>query len=372
MKILYFVNGLNYKGGIARIVVDKANYLADKFKHDVTICVANNIVESAYPLSHNVKICKFDSENRLDTGLLKKISSVLIYYKKLLKLLDKEQPDIIVNAQTQIITWILPFVCKKIPKIMEIHFSYIGMKHNIEDKNRLFQKMYFIFNKHFYKRYSRFVVLTEEDLPHWHLNNIAVIHNFTNLTTDHLSDLKSKRIICVARYHQGKKLNLLIESWARICDKNKDWKVEVFGKGPDKQKLQLQIDELGLTSSFILHDAVDDIKSEYLKSSIFALTSEYEGFALVLLEAMSMGLPICMFNVVGTSWLSNAEQAVLACDFGDIDKFTENLSLLMNDFDLRKKIRDNALKELPKYHIDHIMKQWNDLFEQCIGNYEKN
>ena len=85
-----------------------------------------------------------------------------------------------------------------------------------------------------------------------------------------------------------------------------------------------------------------------------------------------MGLPICMFNVVGTSWLSNAEQAVLACDFGDIDKFTENLSLLMNDFDLRKKIRDNALKELPKYHIDHIMKQWNDLFEQCIGNYEKN
>ena len=147
MKILYFVNGLNYKGGIARIVVDKANYLADKFKHDVTICVANNIVESAYPLSHNVKICRFDSENRLDTGLLKKISSVLIYYKKLLKLLDKEQPDIIVNAQTQIITWILPFVCKKIPKIMEIHFSYIGMKHNIEDKNRLFQKMYFIFNK---------------------------------------------------------------------------------------------------------------------------------------------------------------------------------------------------------------------------------
>ena len=76
MKILYFVNGLNYKGGIARIVVDKANYLADKFKHDVTICVANNIVESAYPLSHNVKICRFDSENRLDTGLLKKISSV--------------------------------------------------------------------------------------------------------------------------------------------------------------------------------------------------------------------------------------------------------------------------------------------------------
>lgn len=174
MKILYFVNGLNYKGGIARIVVDKANYLADKLKHDVTICVANNIIESAYPLSCNVKICKFGGENKLDTGILRKISSVLFCYKHLLKLLDKEHPDIIVNAQTQIITWILPFVRKKVPKIMEIHFSYIGMKHNIEDKNRLFQKMYFIFNKHFYKRYNRFVVLTEEDRPYWKLNNILL------------------------------------------------------------------------------------------------------------------------------------------------------------------------------------------------------
>lgn len=372
MKILYFVEGIYNKGGIARIVVDKANYLAEKLGYDVTICVLYNWKQSAYNLSHKVKVCKLDNVDSNKLSLLSKLAITFKYYSRLKTLLHELQPDIIVNAQTPGVTWVLPFICKKIPKIMEIHFSYIGMKHNIEDKNRLFQKMYFIFNKHFYKRYSRFVVLTEEDLPHWHLNNIAVIHNFTNLTTDHLSDLKSKRIICVARYHQGKKLNLLIESWARICDKNKDWKVEVFGKGPDKQKLQLQIDELGLTSSFILHDAVDDIKSEYLKSSIFALTSEYEGFALVLLEAMSMGLPICMFNVVGTSWLSNAEQAVLACDFGDIDKFTENLSLLMNDFDLRKKIRDNALKELPKYHIDHIMKQWNDLFEQCIGNYEKN
>lgn len=176
----------------------------------------------------------------------------------------------------------------------------------------------------------------------------------------------------MARYHKQKRLDLLIESWARICDKYTDWKVEVFGKGPDKQMLQMQIDELELTSSFILHDAVDDIKSEYLKSSIFALTSEHEGFALVLLEAMSMGLPICMFNVIGTSWLSNAGQVVLACDFGDTEQFARNLSMLIENYQLRLDVRNNALKELPKYHIDHIMKQWNNLFEQCIEKYGKN
>ncbi len=60
----------------------------------------------------------------------------------------------------------------------------------------------------------------------------------------------------------------------------------------------MQIEKLGLAGSFILNDAIDDVKSEYLKSSIFALTSEHEGFVLVLLEAMTMGLPICMFMLL--------------------------------------------------------------------------
>ena len=105
MKILYFINGLNYKGGMARIVVDKANYLADNFKHDVTICVANNIESSAYALSSNVKICKIGGGNEQNANVFKKTIGVIACFKKLSKLLRKIQPDIVVNAQTQIVTW---------------------------------------------------------------------------------------------------------------------------------------------------------------------------------------------------------------------------------------------------------------------------
>lgn len=167
-----------------------------------------------------------------------------------------------------------------------------------------------------------------------------------------------------------KRLDLLIEAWSKIAGKYKDWKVEVFGMGPDKAKLQEQINKLNLQSSFILNDAVDDIRAEYLKSSIFALTSEHEGFVLVLLEAIIMGLPICMFDIVGTDWASNNGKTALACKFGDINSFSNNLSELIENPELRLKLRNEALKELPKYNIDNIMSKWNKLVKQCIKNNE--
>ena len=353
---------------MARIVVDKANYLADKFHHDVTICVANDVESSAYNLSKNVKLCKIGGGNQLNANSLRKIVCCFTQIKNISRLLNEIEPNIVVNAQTQVVTWTLPFIRRDIPKIMEIHFSYLGMEYNLNDKSRLFKTLYFAVAKSIYRRYGRFVILTDEDRHYWNLKNMVVINNFTQLSTDRLSDLSSKRIICVARYHVQKRLDLLIDAWAKIHDRHNDWKVEVFGMGPDKAILQSLIDKLGLTDSFILNDAVDDVKSEYLKSSIFALTSEHEGFGLVLLEAMTVGLPICMFNIVGVGWAYNNGQTVLACDFGDTESYAKNLEKLIENPQLRVKLRNNALKELPKYSIDHIMSQWNDLFIKCCNN----
>lgn len=73
------------------------------------------------------------------------------------------------------------------------------------------------------------------------MKNITVINNFTHIATNKLSDLSSKRIICVARYHEQKRLDLLIDAWAKIHDKYGDWKVEVFGMGPDKENCKCRL-----------------------------------------------------------------------------------------------------------------------------------
>lgn len=81
-----------------------------------------------------------------------------------------------------------------------------------------------------------------------------------------------------------------------------------------------------------------------------------------------MGLPICMFDIVGTSWASNKGKTALVCNFGDTDSFSNNLSKLIENPDLRLNLRNEALKEMPKYNIDYVMSEWDTLIKQCIKN----
>ena len=81
-----------------------------------------------------------------------------------------------------------------------------------------------------------------------------------------------------------------------------------------------------------------------------------------------MGLPICMFDIVGTGWASNNGKTALVCDFGDTDSFSNNLSKLIENPDLRLNLRNEALKEIPKYNIDYVMSEWDTLIKQCIKN----
>lgn len=143
MRVLYFVTGLNYKGGIARIVVDKANYLADKFNYEIGICTINGSTVSAYKISDKIKVFCLSGKSQQSDGIIQKGLNVIRNIRNTRNAIKKFKPDIVINAQTQIITWILPFICRNIPKIMEIHFSYIGMEYNISDKGKAFKKLYF-------------------------------------------------------------------------------------------------------------------------------------------------------------------------------------------------------------------------------------
>ncbi|MCH4242512.1 MAG: glycosyltransferase [Prevotella sp.] len=368
MKVLYFINGLNYKGGIARIVVDKVNYLVSHYGHDITICTLNNSTKSFYPLSPKVKLKPFGGEKNEQNSVLGKIRKMMVIPNLIRKILNRGGYDIVVNAQTQLITWILPFICRKTPKIMEIHFSHIGMSCNIREKGKFFTFFYWMVAKQIYSKYDKFVILTEEDRTYWKLNNIEVINNFTEFKSPVPSVSKDNTILCVARYQVQKRLDLLIASWHLIFKEYPEWKIEVYGMGGDKPVLQKEIDECGMSGCFILHDAVDDIEKVYARSSIFALSSEHEGFALVLLEAMSASLPVCAFGVVGVKGIVKDGKTGLLCDYPDVKALSQNLSILINDKDLRERLGRNGHQELRKYGVDKTMQKWQNLFNQVLNH----
>lgn len=366
MKILYFINGLNYKGGIARIVVDKANSLAEVYGHEVTICTINGSISSAYPLSDKVSVIHMSQQDRQASGVIGKLKNMVWSIKDLKSTIRRVNPDVIDNAQTQVITWLLPFVARSVPKVMEIHFSRHGMSINIGG-GKIFQWLYFKIAEFTYSRYDKFVCLTEEDTAFWPCRNKMAIGNFTNVQC-RVSPLREKVIVCTARYHVQKRIDLLIDVWAKIAHNNPEWKVEVYGMGPDKVMLQQKVDEMGLHDSFILNDAVNDVSIVYERSSIFALTSEHEGFCLSLLEAMQAGLPVCAFSIIGINCaVSDGESALLA-PFGDVDAYAANLQRLIDDDLLRHRLRDNAFNRLNTFSREYIIKQWNTLFESLYRN----
>ncbi len=365
MKILYFVNGLNYKGGIARIIVDKANYLTDEMGHDVTICTLSGN-KSAYPISNRIKLVTLGINRR--RIFLSKLISIFTLTTEISKVIKIVSPDIVVNAQTEIVTWILPFIARSKSKIMEIHFSKDGMKHNVHNKSSFFKFIYWNSLKFFYSRYSRFVVLTPEDKPQWNLNNCVVINNFTQIHIDKISDVDNTNIICVGRYSTQKRLDLLIETWNKIANKYPEWNIYVYGgDGPEKKNLSKLVDTNGLNKSFHIMSACDDIASKYLESSIFISTSEHEGFALVLLEAMQAGLPICAFDIVGVKGIINHKKNGLLAPFGDTDKLANELIKLIESKQLRLQLRKESLLKLKDYTIERTMKKWEALFFECIN-----
>ena len=102
--------------------------------------------------------------------------------------------------------------------------------------------------------------------------------------------MTQKRAIAVGRLSRQKGFDMLVEAWALIEKEVPDWKLDIYGQGPLQKELQGQIDGLGLGNAE-LKGFSDDIHKEYMESSLFFLSSRYEGFVLVLMEAMATGPP---------------------------------------------------------------------------------
>ena len=181
MKLLYFTIQINMVGGLARIVIDKINWLVDK-GYDITLCNIEALdVKPAYPIDPRVKLIRGDIQTK-PGGILTRAKGVMGAVNRTKEVIQQVKPDIIINAHCPLVTWILPFVCRDIPKLVEIHQSRQGL----EVFNRQFMSPLARWGhrhaiKWIYSRYDQFVVLTNGDKEAWSCKNCIVIPNFVDL-----------------------------------------------------------------------------------------------------------------------------------------------------------------------------------------------
>ena len=379
-KIVYCTPALYSAGGVERIVSVKASYFAEKLGYDVTIIVTEGTGRTSFfPLSDKVKVVNFelDFEELWRASFLKKVYLYLKKQAKFKRLLRAElmhiRPDFTISMLRREVNFIT-HIQDGSKKIGELHVNrenYRNFEPNESNAlKNLFAKMWMQSLIRNLKRMDRLVVLTEKSKALWpELSNVVVIPDPLPFTVDKKSSLQYKRVITIGRYTYQKGYDMLLKAWAVVEKQHPDWSLAIYGMG-DRKPFEKQVYTLGLDKNRIqLNGPVDNVCKEYLNSSIFVLTSRFEGFGLVIIEAMSCGVPVVAFSckMGPDEIITNGNDGYLV-PVDDINGLSNKISSLIKNQDLRNQFGRAASENSQRYNIDKIASQWKCLFDDLINH----
>lgn len=367
MKLLYFCIQMDQLGGVAKIESEKINWLVNH-GYEVTMCdIENWEIKPAYPLDARVKIVKGDISTT-PGGVLTRLKGIIKAIARTRSIIRTEQPDVIINAHCPLVTWIIPWVCGRAMTIAEMHQSRQGLEvFNLKFMSPFGRWLHRWSIRWIYGCYDKFVCLTHEDATAWQLGNAEVIPNFTSIQNENYTSIsgrtRSNQIILLARLMPQKRIDLMIRVWEMLAKEFPDWHVKVLGEGMDRPSLEKQIAEAGLQESFLLPGGVNDVREELCQSEALCLTSEYEGFGIVLIEAMKVGVPVIAFDYVGVHDIIDDGETGYIVPFGDVEKYAGKLRTLMLSEEERRRLSSNALQSVMKFDKEEVMNQWTQLIE---------
>ncbi len=371
MKIAYTISGIYNSGGMENILLQKANYLAEELEYDVTIITTDqDSRDTFFKISPKIKTIDLGVNyyKWRHTLLWHIIKTLLKYkhYKRLKKILFEQKYDIVISLMDFDLN-LLHKIKDGSKKVLESHFS--KYRKSIASTNRLMSKIQYLransWNNTVMK-YNRFVVLTEEDRQQWkNVQNCRVIPNFITKQTAIKSQLKNKKVISIGRFTRQKGFDLLLKAWQQVVLKYPDWILTIIGGG-DKTEYECLISQLNLTKSVVLKDPTNNIEYEYIDSSLYVLSSRYEGLPLVLLEAMSFGLPIVSFKCpCGPLDIVKPEFGTLV-EPNDCESLAKAIIEWIESDQKRMQAGEIAKECVQYYQQANIMKKWDSLFNELI------
>lgn len=375
MKIVYIHANIANIGGVERILTDKMNYLSEKYKHEIYLVTCwQGKHPFAFPLSNKIRHIDLNIKSFLQYQY-RYPKRLWVKYKfnkriksRLAETIDQICPDIII-CPTNFRADIVCNLKSNAPKIIESHCakSYTGISNGAR-RNPI---VHFFLNRYlsyFYSEIKRksdaIVTLTKDDKKEWKtLGKTYIIPNFVTQIPIQHSICKNKRAIAVGRLTYQKGFDQLILVWEIVHKNHPDWKLDIYGCGELKNSLQQQIKDAGLEDSVTIYPPTHDIYSKMQESSIFVFSSRYEGFGLVLIEAMVNGIPCVSFNCpYGPSEIIQHGNNGYLVDNGNIQDMADKICLLIENEEVRKEMGQNARQSAMRYAPENIMPMWERLF----------
>jgi glycosyltransferase involved in cell wall biosynthesis len=180
------------------------------------------------------------------------------------------------------------------------------------------------------------------------------------LIPGNISQGTSKKFLAVGRFsRQHKGFDLLIKAFNIFAKQNEDWTLDIVGEGVEEELYRKLITEYGLANRITIHPFTNHIQSYYSNAQIYVLSSRWEGFGLVLVEAMAHGLPIVSSNLPTSQEIM--EDFGLYFENGNVEELAQRLEEATH-LDWKKKSKE-ALDIAKRFNLDAIIEQWKQIIE---------
>jgi glycosyltransferase involved in cell wall biosynthesis len=285
----------------------------------------------------------------------------------LLAPLDAEHA-VVICVQVFAMEWIAQADTRGIPVIGMSHESYAASM--ASSRGGRVKKLY--------ANLPRFVALTEQDARDWTtkggMNNAAAIPNPLPIAATGGADPEAHVCVGLGRLSQEKGFDLLLEAWSYVvaARPETDWRLRIYGDGPDRAALEAQARLLGITSSVSFEGPTSKVPEVLRAGSVFVSASRAEGFPMTLLEALACGLPCVAFDCApGVREILRGDQAGAQSEttengalvsLGNTEAFAHQLGKLIDDGALRATLAKAAPDSVARYAPDVIARRWERLF----------
>jgi len=358
-RIILFGPSLHTGGGTERVLVNLANELYEK-GYDVTILTNISGGNKMFKLNDSIKAVTYwfgklrstNPENFLLKVLNKLFGGILL--RIFLSKYAGTTKHLIISFSASITNDC--FKTKFRDSLLSFeHYPYWAYDKHVEAQRQIRTN---------YPKLKKVIVLTEHEKNTYEKLgcNVIKIPNTYPFCPPIPAGLTSKKVLSVGHFNDAKRRDLLIEAWSYVHNIHPDWELTIVGDGPHKDECVKMISDLGLSQSIKIVGPTDQIEKYYSDSSVFVLSSEFESFSLVLLEAKISGLPCVSFDIIcGPDELINEAEDGFLIPFPDTKLMSEKICTLIEDSDLRKKMgsagRSDALK---RYNPETIYRIWDD------------